>query len=55
MEIQIRKAVPLDFRALSALKRTVWETTYRGIYPDCEDHSIPQVKFHFSIETVKTN
>lgn len=34
MEIQIRKAVPLDCRALSVLKRAVWETTYRGIYPD---------------------
>lgn len=30
----IRKAAVSDCRRLSVLKREVWETTYRGIYPD---------------------
>ncbi len=30
----IRKALDTDCTALSVLKQAVWETTYRGIYPD---------------------
>lgn len=33
-EINIRPAVPGDCRELALIKRKVWETTYRGIYPD---------------------
>ena len=33
-EIIIRKAIYADCKNLSLLKREIWETTYRGIYPD---------------------
>lgn len=33
-EFEIRIAVYSDCRELSLLKREIWETTYRGIYPD---------------------
>lgn len=33
-QIEIRIATEKDCRDLSILKRAVWETTYRGIYPD---------------------
>ena len=31
---EIRKANYSDCQNLSLLKREIWETTYRGIYPD---------------------
>ena len=31
---EIRKANYSDCQKLSLLKREIWETTYRGIYPD---------------------
>ena len=31
---EIRKAIYSDCHDLSILKREIWETTYRGIYPD---------------------
>lgn len=34
MNIEIRKAKLEDCEELSYLKREIWETTYRGIYPD---------------------
>ena len=33
-EVNIRPAIPGDCRELALVKRKVWETTYRGIYPD---------------------
>ena len=32
--MEIRIATDEDCRSLATLKRVVWETTYRGIYPD---------------------
>ena len=32
--MEIRVATYEDCRSLALLKRRVWETTYRGIYPD---------------------
>ena len=32
--MEIRIATDEDCRSLATLKRRVWETTYRGIYPD---------------------
>lgn len=32
--IEIRKAKDEDCEKLAVLKRQIWETTYRGIYPD---------------------
>ena len=32
--MEIRIARDEDCRSLATLKRRVWETTYRGIYPD---------------------
>ena len=32
--LEIRKAVFTDCKELSLLKKEIWETTYRGIYPD---------------------
>lgn len=32
--LDIRKAIYSDCKKLSLLKREIWETTYRGIYPD---------------------
>jgi len=34
MDYKIRLAVATDCKNLSKLKRLVWESTYRGIYPD---------------------
>lgn len=34
MPIRYRLAAPADCHALAALKGQVWQTTYRGIYPD---------------------
>ena len=31
---EIRKAIYSDCHDLSILKREIWETTYRGIYPN---------------------
>lgn len=33
-DFKIRKALYSDCFNLSLLKREIWETTYRGIYPD---------------------
>lgn len=34
--VQFRRAVLSDCREIAAVKRRIWETTYRGIYPDAK-------------------
>lgn len=36
LSVQFRKASLSDCREIAAVKRQVWETTYRGIYPDAK-------------------
>ena len=33
-EIVVEKAKESDAKTIAKVKRMVWETTYRGIYPD---------------------
>ena len=42
--IEIRKAIFTDCHELSLLKREVWETTYRGIYPDEKINNYDYIK-----------
>ena len=42
--IKIRKAIYTDCHELSLLKREVWETTYRGIYPDEKINNYDYIK-----------
>ena len=36
MSIQFRPATASDAAVITQLRRTIWSTTYRGIYPDAE-------------------
>lgn len=34
MEVSLKEVLPHEAHELSAFRKSVWETTYRGIYPD---------------------